>query len=114
MREGHIVQTGEPDELWAHPADADVARFLGLGNVGDGRIVRPEAVAVRRAMDGAGGDGVVESAVRHGPTVRLVVRLDDGSVLEAAVVSVDHPAPGERVSVEIDPAGVVPVPESPC
>jgi hypothetical protein len=39
--------------------------------------------------------------------VHLTVRLDDGSALEAAVASLDHPAPGERVSVEIDPAGIV-------
>jgi hypothetical protein len=39
--------------------------------------------------------------------VHLVVRLDDGSQLEAAVTSVEHPGVGDRVVVEIDPAGVV-------
>ena len=107
MREGRVVQAGMPDELWAQPADEDIARFLGLGNVSNGRVVRPEAIAVRRAAAGETGDGVVEGAVRHGPTVRLAVRLDDGSVLDAAVASLDHPAPGERVSLEIDPAGIV-------
>jgi hypothetical protein len=53
------------------------------------------------------GDGVVESAVRTGPIVRLDVRLDDGRVLEAVVAAVDHPAPGDRVDVVVDPAGVV-------
>ncbi|HWQ24298.1 MAG TPA: ABC transporter ATP-binding protein [Gaiellaceae bacterium] len=108
MRAGRVVQTGTPDELWARPADADVARFLGLRNVWDGRIVRPEAVSVQRVEGGAGGgDGVVEAAVRQGPTVRLVVRLDDGSALEAAVASLDHPLPGDRVRVDVDRAGVV-------
>jgi thiamine transport system ATP-binding protein len=107
MRAGRIVQTGTSDELWAHPVDEDVARFLGLGNVSDGAVVRPEAVAVRRAADGKGGDGIVETAVRHGPTVRLVLRLDDGSTLEAAVTSLDHPVPGDRVHVEVDPEGIV-------
>jgi thiamine transport system ATP-binding protein len=110
MRAGRIVQTGTADELWAHPVDADVARFLGLGNVRDGRVVRPEAVAVHRVPDGARGDGVVEAAVRHGPTVRLVVRLDDGEMLHAAVASLDHPAPGERVAVAVDPEGIVELP----
>ena len=109
MREGRVVQIGTPDELWAAPADEDLARFLGLGNVRDGNVVRPEAVAIRRTTDREG-DGVVEKVVRHGPVVRLVVRLDDGERLEAAVASVDHPRPGERVSVEIDPAGIVRLP----
>ena len=71
MREGRVVQVGTPDELWAHPADTDVARFLGLANVRDGTVVRPEAVTVRHIGAGDAGDGVVESLVRHGPTVRL-------------------------------------------
>jgi thiamine transport system ATP-binding protein len=107
MRGGRVVQVGTADQLWAAPADEDVARFLGLGNVGDGQVVRPEAVVLRPAADGSEGEGVVESAVRHGPTVRIVVRLDDGRTLEAAVSSLDHPRPGDRVDVDIDPAGIV-------
>ena len=109
MRAGRVVQLGTPDELWARPVDEDVARFLGLGNVREGVAIRPEAIAVRRAVDGTRGHGVVASVARHGPTVYLEVRLDDGTVLEAAVASVDHPAVGERVAVEIDPGGVVPL-----
>ena len=112
MRAGRVVQTGTPDELWAHPEDGDVARFLGLGNVRDGAIVRPEAVTVAAAADEEAANGVVESAVRHGPTVRLLIRLEDGGTLEAAVASLDHPKPGDRVLVEIDPAGVVELPEN--
>ena len=108
MRAGRIAQTGSPDELWSHPADGDVARFLGLRNVVDGQVVRPEAVAVSPAPHG--GAGVVESAVRHGPTVRLVVRLDDGTLLEAAAATLEHPAPGDRVDVEVDPKGIFPLP----
>ena len=107
MREGRVVQVGTPDELWAGPGDDDVARFLGLGNVRDGQIVRPEAVAVRRVADGEAGEGVVARVARQGPTVRLIVRLDDGTTLEAAIAAVDHPVVGDRVSVQIDPAGVV-------
>jgi hypothetical protein len=42
--------------------------------------------------------------------VRLLVRLDDGSALEAAVAAVEHPAPGERVDVEVAPEGIVRLP----
>ena len=109
MRAGRIVQAGTPDALWARPADEDTARFLGLGNVRDGTIVRPEAVAVTRAANGANGDGVVEKVARRGPTVHVVVRLDTGETLEAAVSGLDHPSPGDRVHVAIDERGIVPL-----
>jgi thiamine transport system ATP-binding protein len=105
MRAGHVEQVGEPDELWAHPASADVARFLGLGSIESGALVRPEAVAVLPASNA--GDGVVERAVRQGPTVRLSVRLDDGFVIDAVTSSLEHPRRGDRVDVHIDPAGIV-------
>ena len=107
VREGRIVQAGTADELWGSPVDEDVARFLGLANVREGRVVRPEAVRLTPCEDGRAGDGVVDSVARQGPTVRIVVRLDDGSTLEAAVSSLEHPQPGERVGVEIDPDGIV-------
>ncbi|MBA3434084.1 MAG: ABC transporter ATP-binding protein [Actinobacteria bacterium] len=107
MRAGAIVQLGTPDELWAHPADEDTAHFLGLGNVRDGQLVRPEAISVRRVQNGERGDGVVEAAARQGPTIRLLVRLDSGERLEAAVAALDHPSSGDRVHVEIDERGIV-------
>jgi len=109
MRSGAVVQIGTPDELWAQPADADLARFLGLPALRDGSVVRPEAVRVERA-DGGPGNGVVDAAVRQGATVRLRLRLDGGDVVDAVVASLAHPAAGERVEVEIDPAGVLKLP----
>jgi thiamine transport system ATP-binding protein len=105
LREGRIAQTGTPDELWARPADQDIARFLGH-SVQDGVAIRPEAVVVRRAGPAAG-DGIVESVARQGPTVRLVIRLDRGGTLAAALTSLDHPVRGDRVSVEVNPEGIV-------
>ncbi len=105
MRAGGVVQTASPDELWAHPLDEDVARFLGIANVSGAEVIRPEAVTVRRAV--GSGNGVVERAVRVGPVVRLRVRLDEGRVLEAVVASVEHPASGDRVDVEVDPGGMI-------
>jgi thiamine transport system ATP-binding protein len=105
MRAGRVVQLAAPDELWAGPLDEDVARFLGIANVADGEMIRPEAVTLSRAANR--GQGVVRSAVRTGPIVRLRVRLDDGRLLEAVVASIEHPNEGERVDVEIDPEGIV-------
>jgi thiamine transport system ATP-binding protein len=112
LREGRLAQVAAPDELWARPGDDWVARFLGMRNVerdGDGAtVIRPEAVRVSR------GDGAtVVGAERDGAVVLLRVRRDDGVELEALAVGVDHPRPGDRVSVEIDPQGVVVVPAWP-
>jgi thiamine transport system ATP-binding protein len=109
MRAGRIVQVGTPDELWGRPADEDVARFLGL-SILDGAAVRPEAVSLRRAVDGERGDGVVVSAARQGPMVRLEVALDAGGSLSAAVTSLAHPGPGDRVAVRVDRDGVIELP----
>ena len=106
MRAGRVAQVATPDELWAHPLDEDVARFLGLANVADGEVVRPEAVTVRSTP--GSGVGVVEKAVRTGPVVRLRVRLDAGRSLEAVVAAIDHPRVGDRVDVDVDPRGIVP------
>jgi len=109
MRDGGVVQVGTPDELWARPADEDIARFLGL-SVLDGKAIRPEAVAVRAARDGEPGDGVVASVARHGPTVRLEILLDAGGSLSAAMTSLDHPRAGDRVSVDVESEGIVSLP----
>jgi thiamine transport system ATP-binding protein len=105
MRAGRVVQVATPDELWAHPHDADTARFLGLANVDGVEVIRPEAVIVRRAE--GGGNGVVERVTRTGALVRLVLLLDDDRRLEAAVATVDHPVAGDRVDVDVDPHGIV-------
>jgi spermidine/putrescine transport system ATP-binding protein len=36
---GEIVREGVPVEVWANPGSAYVARFLGLGNVFDGKVI---------------------------------------------------------------------------
>ncbi len=108
MRAGSIVQVADPESLWTRPADAWVARFLGLRNVrreGDRTIVvRPEAVRV------VPGDGAtVRSAERRGAVVRLLLSLDDGRELEAVTTSLGHPREGDRVAVEVDADGVTEV-----
>jgi thiamine transport system ATP-binding protein len=109
FRQGRIVQVAAPDELWARPADAWTARFLGLANVrerdGQTVVIRPEAVRVA-----PGGGATIVAAERRGPLVRLRVRRDDGEELESVTTELDHPQVGERVVVEVDPAGVATLP----
>ena len=111
MREGRIVQVAPPEELWARPADAWVARFVGLANVvEDGAtatVVRPEGVTFR--SDPAG-DAVVGGIRRDGALVTLSARYDDGREIVSAETGLAPPLPGTRVAVEIDPAAVVVIP----
>jgi thiamine transport system ATP-binding protein len=104
LRDGVVAQAATPEELWRAPADASVARFLGIRNVleRDGRlvVVRPEAVRVV-----PGGPDRVVARDRRGPTIVLTVRRADGVVLEAVTTALEAPAPGAGVRVEIDPAG---------
>jgi thiamine transport system ATP-binding protein len=106
LRQGRLVQCAPPDELWARPAEAWVAQFLGMANVrrdgGATTVIRPEAVVVR-----PGRGATVVSAERRGPLVRLRVRNESGEELDAVTTQLDHPRPGDEVSIEIDPAGVV-------
>jgi ABC-type Fe3+/spermidine/putrescine transport system ATPase subunit len=108
LQQGRIAQVGSPDEVWTQPASEEVARFLGLANVRGGVVIRPEAVSFARVVDGSrAGDGVVEHSRREGSTVRVVVRLDDGGTLVSVAAALDHPQPGDRVAVDVNPAGVV-------
>jgi thiamine transport system ATP-binding protein len=109
LRDGVVAQVATPEELWRSPADAAVAGFLGMRNVfeTDGRLmlVRPEAVSVL-----AGGSDEVVARERRGPTVVLTIRRADGTTLEAATTALTAPGLGDRVRVEIDPAGTTELP----
>jgi glycine/D-amino acid oxidase-like deaminating enzyme len=64
MREGRLEQIAAPDELYAHPATAFVAEFVGTMNhlpavlTPDGAQVLGRAVQVRDRADRSMGDGV--------------------------------------------------------
>jgi thiamine transport system ATP-binding protein len=111
MRDGRIVQVATPEELWARPADAWVARFVGLANVvedgASATVVRPEGVSFRPDPRG---DAVIGGTRRDGPLVTLSARYDDGREIVSAETGLVPPAPGTRVAVEIDPAAVVEIP----
>jgi len=115
MREGVIVQVATPERLWAAPADAWVAGFIGLANIDErgGRsfVTRPEGVVFR---PDASGDAVVISAHRDGPVVTLRARYDDGREIVSAHTGLVPPTPGVRVAVAIDRGAVVEVPTTTC
>ena len=111
MREGAMAQVATPEGLWSAPADAWVARFIGLENIDERGaavvVTRPEGVRLR---PDANGSAVVVSTRRNGPSVSVRARYDDGREIVSAHAGLDPPAPGTRVAVEIDSAAVVDLP----
>ena len=129
MRDGKLEQIALPDQLYAHPATAFVAEFVGtmnripgelagadhvraLGTVvpvhgdrpqGAGDVdvlVRPEGLRIEAVP---GGNGIVTDRSFLGSVSRITVRLS-GDV----TVKVDHPsvdagsfAPGESVQISL-------------
>jgi thiamine transport system ATP-binding protein len=91
MHDGRVAQAGTPADVWDHPVDAFVARFLGWNVTtafGDGaRAVRPEWL---RVVESGGLPAVVT-----GRTFRR-----DHYLLEARVESEEH----LQVAVAIDAA----------
>jgi thiamine transport system ATP-binding protein len=131
MREGRIVQVGRPEQVWQRPADEWTARFLGFTNIVDADCRGDEAVTAfgtipidppvtgRRRMilrsdalhqDGAGAiSGVVVARAFQGGYYRIGVRVDGGPVLDAQVGG-SAPQIGERISLGLEPGGVVVLP----
>jgi multiple sugar transport system ATP-binding protein len=134
LHEGRLRQLGTPREVYARPADAFVARFVGspgmnllpgrglgdgagvvagsltvpvAGSVPAGELqlgVRPEHVALVPA--GAGqGDAVVRMVEPLG--AETLLHLEAGAVrLVARVRGLAAPAAGDPVGVRVDPAHV--------
>jgi thiamine transport system ATP-binding protein len=107
MRAGRVVQRGTPEAVWSHPRDEFVARFLGFDNVLDGRVIRP--AAFRPSSDGTVRGVVVARTYRGDHFVVRVATDDGGPVLAVAARWTPPPAVGERVTLALDPAGVIPL-----
>ena len=113
MRAGRIVQVGPPAELYQHPADRDVAGFLGEVNLfpaGEGWLaVRPERLRLshdRLAFDHAW-PATVEAAAYLGDRTHYTVRLDDGAAVRSLVANTGADLalqPGARVWAGFEPA----------
>ena len=113
MRAGAIVQIATPESLWAEPADAWVAGFIGLQNVVErgatALVTRPEGVVLRPDPNG---DAVVASSNRDGSVVTLRARYDDGREIVSVQAGLSPPPPGTRVTIEIDDRAVIEIPAS--
>jgi putative spermidine/putrescine transport system ATP-binding protein len=134
LRDGRVRQIGTPTELYARPAHADVAEFMGYRNIlrakasgqanGVLRVSVGDAALDGTPIDGRGGDVVV--AIRpddltpraDGPLAAKVVTSEyrgrdffgkaamaDGT--ELYFRSEDKVAPGETIRLGVDPSRVL-------
>ena len=133
MRDGAVVQEGTTADVWARPADAATALFLGYARVltgaaartvlaaagrppADAIAVRRSALAARRAGSGAADGGLAATvrAVRATPDeVRLVVDVDGVGEADAVGAPGWLPAPGDAVLLRVDPARLAVLPSAP-
>ncbi|MEU1159011.1 ABC transporter ATP-binding protein, partial [Streptomyces sp. NPDC005918] len=131
MREGRIAQSGTPLEVWRHPVDEFVARFLGFDNVVEATVTGAAAATAWGTVPVPAGTSAGRHTILVRPAgVRLVapdeglrcevvartfrgthvaVRLQpkEGPRLEAACALREAPEVGEIVGVGFDADDVV-------
>jgi thiamine transport system ATP-binding protein len=130
MRDGRIVQTGAPAEVWRRPADPWTAAFLGFGAPARGTVngavlhtpwmdlpgieaddgpvdvvLRPDAVHLHGPLD-----AVVERVQFAGTRVEITARPARGETLTFSVTARDAPDIGGHITVGIDPDAVLAYP----
>src|SRR5947207_10960630 len=103
MNHGRIVQEGNPQDVYDHPADEFVMHFMGQVNVIGDAYVRPHDVEIRVEPNGTTSPAVVKRVLLLGAQVRVELVVDGGGTV-AAELSRDEAdglplAPGGPVHV---------------
>ncbi|MGA9533035.1 MAG: ABC transporter ATP-binding protein [Anaerolineales bacterium] len=135
MRQGSVVRSGTPKEIYQQPRTTFVARFLGLDNILNGAakrsdhgsrvrtaigewpvdgtvagevtvLIRPEQVELG-AGDGVQITGQVIELSFRGANQRVVMRSDDLEFSFDFPSEIDVPAVGQPIRVHFDPADAV-------
>src|SRR6266550_3979964 len=96
LHEGKTQQIGNPEELYARPANLEVARFMGYRNILDLDAERVDGTRVALRGAGIGLDGTAQQTIAPGP-VTVALRPDDvepggggANVIEARVEIVEY------------------------
>jgi len=74
LHAGQIVRDGSPAEISAHPRSAWTARFLGLGNVIEGRAVSAEGSTMKVETPFGVLDATCEDDIQPGAPMSLLIR----------------------------------------
>jgi putative spermidine/putrescine transport system ATP-binding protein/spermidine/putrescine transport system ATP-binding protein len=76
MSDGHVEQTGSPQQVYGRPASRFVARFLGNSNILEARVVATGGKAIKVAVDGLGEMTVEGEKAVIGDKVFVVIRAE--------------------------------------
>ena len=117
MNAGRLEQVGAPADIYRHPASRFAAEFMGTTNLVEARALgrkggllslRPEALRLSEEAPEAWPrlTGSIVDLEMLGPITRLGVRLDDGTILNVAILDAPerrlHQA--DKVTLAYDPA----------
>jgi sulfate transport system ATP-binding protein len=83
MNHGRIVQEGNPQEVYDHPADEFVMHFMGRVNVIGDAFVRPHDIEIRVEPNGTTSRAVVNRVLRLGAQVRVELDVESGETVAA-------------------------------
>jgi putative spermidine/putrescine transport system ATP-binding protein len=132
MNAGRIEQIGTPEELYSHPATAEVAAFIGVSSIVAGTVrrgeltvwgepvplegphedgdvevfLRPENVLLV-AESHPGVEGVVQESTFLGSFRRTVVAATDGSLVRVQHAASERVEFGQRVRLSVAPVPVM-------
>jgi putative spermidine/putrescine transport system ATP-binding protein len=117
MQGGKICQAGSAREVFDHPEDAFVARFIGghnvlpegpaAGNMSTGRWIAVRADRCRLGAVGTGLSGEVVTVEYQGPIVRVALTTEFGAavaMLPDSVFDADPVSPGDFRAILWSPA----------
>jgi thiamine transport system ATP-binding protein len=105
MREGKVVQSGTPVEVWRQPVDAWTARFLGFGpSLTNTTVLRPGAVVLD---DNGPLEGVVDDVIFEGVLVSMRIRLPEGADVVVRVPAGAAAPIGSSVRLRVESDGVL-------
>ena len=112
LRAGRLIQAGTPAEVFNHPVDADIARFLRVGNVlkghaetNDDRTIITVADTVLRAKTNLDHPREAEFVL---PTRDVFISVDPPkngyeNHLMGSIIAISPRGHADLVSVEVDP-----------
>lgn len=95
MRDGEVRQVGRPDELYARPAHADVAEFMGYRNLLTLPVTAVANGAAEVAFEGTALHGSLLGQAMPGTTAIVAIRPDDltprgNGAIRATVASAEY------------------------
>lgn len=131
MKDGHIEQTGTPQEIYQEPASVFVARFLGLNNLIPGSVQMEDGIAMANTLIGrypvesqiegavtvllrpdrvqithdnqARLSGVLLECTFRGPTCQAVIEVNNQRLTFQFPSNASLPSPGEMIHLDFKP-----------